>query len=111
LGDAIRLVLRLLETNAYKDLIAERVAPTDDDLKSDDALDQYLLRTVGTARHVSGTCKMGPAGDPMALVNQRLQVHGLEGIRCADPSVLPNVTRANTNVTAIMIGERVSDWI
>lgn len=111
LRDAIRLVLRLLETNAYKDLIAERVAPTDDDLKSDDALDQYLLRTVGTARHVSGTCKMGPAGDPMAVVNQRLQVHGLEGIRCADPSVLPNVTRANTNVTAIMIGERVSDWI
>ena len=85
--------------------------PTDQDLESDDALDDYLLRTVGTARHVSGTCKMGPAGDPMAVVNQRLQVHGLEGIRLADPSVLPNVTRANTNATAIMIGERVSGWI
>ena len=70
-----------------------------------------MLRTVGTARHVSGACKLGPATDPMAVVGQDLRVHGLEGIRVADPSILPNVVRANTNATAIMIGERLADFV
>ena len=111
LRSAIRLCVRLLESEPYRDLLATRVAPTDEELASDDLLDAYMLRTVGTARHVSGTCKMGPASDPMAVVDQGLRVHGLEGIRVADPSILPNVVRANTNATAIMIGERVSDLV
>ena len=80
-------------------------------LASDDALDSWLRRTCGTSRHVSGTCKMGPADDPQAVVDQFCRVRGLEGLRVADPSILPNVTRANTNATAIMIGERVADWL
>jgi choline dehydrogenase len=47
----------------------------------------------------------------LAVVDQDLRVHGLEGIRVADPSILPNVVRANTNATAIMIGERVADLV
>lgn len=53
---------------------------------------------------------MGPASDPMAVVNQYCQVHGLDGLRVVDTSVTPDVVRANTNATAIMIGERVADW-
>ena len=109
LRGAIRLCVRLLEGESYKDMVASRTAPTDEELANDDLLDAYMLRTVGTARHVSGTCKMGPASDPLAVVDQDLRVHGLEGIRVADPSILPNVVRANTNATAIMIGERVAD--
>ena len=111
LRGAIRLCVRLLEGESYKDMVASRTAPTDEELASDDLLDAYMLRTVGTARHVSGTCKMGPASDPLAVVDQDLRVHGLEGIRVADPSILPNVVRANTNATAIMIGERVADFV
>ena len=111
LRGAIRLCVRLLEGESYKDMVASRTAPTDEELASDDLLDAYMLRTVGTARHVSGTCKMGPASDSMAVVDQDLRVHGLEGIRVADPSILPNVVRANTNATAIMIGERVADFV
>ena len=111
LRGAVRLCLSLLESDSYRALLDARVAPTDEEMASDDALDDYMLRTVGTARHVSGTCKMGPASDSMAVVDQYLRVHGIEGLRVADPSVLPNVTRANTNATAIMIGERVADWI
>ena len=111
LRGAIRLCVRLLESDSYKDMVASRTAPTDEELASDDLLDAYMLRTVGTARHVSGTCKMGPTSDPLAVVDQDLRVHGLEGIRVADPSILPNVVRANTNATAIMIGERVADFV
>ena len=111
LRNAVRLALRLSEDSAFKDILVERVAPTDQDLASDDALDAWLLRHVGTGHHVSGTCKMGQNSDPMAVVDQYCRVHGVEGLRVADASIMPEVTRANTNSTTIMIGERVSDWI
>ncbi len=108
---AIRLAIRLAQHPAFKDLIVERVNLTDADLASDEALDRWLMRNVGTSHHVSGTCKMGPASDPMAVVDQYCRVHGLEGLRVADAAVMPDVIRANTNATTIMIGERVADWI
>jgi choline dehydrogenase len=54
---------------------------------------------------------MGPASDPMAVVDQYSHVHGIEGLRVADASIMPDVIRANTNATTIMISERVADWI
>ncbi len=54
---------------------------------------------------------MGPASDGMAVVDQYCRVHGLEGLRVADVSITPYLTRANTNATAIMIGEKLADWI
>ena len=80
-------------------------------LADDEALDAWLMRTVGTSRHISCTCRIGPDSDPMAVVDQYCRVRGMEGLRVEDCSVLPNVTWANTNATAIMIGERVADWI
>lgn len=111
LREAVRLCLKLSEDPAYSEIVEARVSPTDADMASDDALDSWLRRTCGTSRHVSGTCKMGPASDSHAVVDQFCRVRGLEGLRVADPSILPNVTRANTNATAIMIGERVADWL
>jgi choline dehydrogenase len=108
---AIRLAIRLAEYPAFKGLIIERVNPKESDLASDEALNHWLMRNVGTSHHVSGTCKMGPASDPMAVVDQYCRVHGLEGLRVADASVMPDVIRANTNATTIMIGERVADFI
>ena len=69
------------------------------------------MRNVGTSHHISGTCKMGPDSDPMAVLNQFGQVRGVEGLSVADASVMPDVVRANTNATSIMIGERVADWM
>ena len=108
--DGIRLCLRLAETPAFRAIVTGRVLPTDADMASDDALDAWLVRNLGTARHISGTCKIGPSSDPMAVVDQYLRVHGLEGVRVADASVMPQVPRANTNATAAMIGERAGDW-
>ena len=109
--EAVRLCIQLLEHEAFGDMIAERTDPTDQDLESDEALDAWILRTVGTNYHSAGTCKMGPESDPMAVVDQYCRVHGLEGLRVVDLSVCPNVVRANTNATAIMIGERAADLL
>jgi choline dehydrogenase len=108
---AIRLALRLAEHPALKNLIVERVNPKESDLASDEALDEWLMRNVGTSHHISGTCKMGPMSDPMAVVDQYCRVYGLEGLQVADASVMPDVIRANTNATTIMIGERMADFI
>ena len=111
LRDGVRLIVRLTESEAYRDIMRERLDPTDQDLSSDDALNAWLLRNVRTSQHLVGTCKMGPASDPMAVVDQHGRVHGVEGLGVADASVMPNTPRANTNVSTIMIAERVSDFI
>ena len=108
--DGIRLAVKMLETDAYKDVSDGRVTPTEGILTDDDALDLWIRQTVGSARHVSGTCKIGPDSDPMAVVDQQCRVKGLQGLWIADSSVMPQVPRANANATAIMIGERVAGW-
>ena len=108
---AIHTALRISEQPPFSDYVVERLNPTDEDLASDEALDRWLLLNVCTQHHSSGTCKMGPASDSMAVVDQYCHVHGLEGLRVVDASVMPDVIRANTNATTIMIAERVSDWI
>ncbi|MDA0797665.1 MAG: FAD-dependent oxidoreductase [Chloroflexi bacterium] len=71
----------------------------------------YARTTYGTYQHGAGTCMMGPASNPMAVVDPTLRVHGLDNLFVADASIMPRVTHGNTNVTAIMIGERVADFI
>lgn len=100
----------LLEHPLYQPLVKEIINITPNDLSSDETLDRWLVENLTTAIHMSGTCKMGPASDPMAVVDQYCRVHGLEGLRVVDTSVMPDVVRANTNATAIMIGERVAEW-
>ena len=107
----IRTVAELAEHPAFQELLLERVTPTDEELASDEALDAWLMKFVGSAAHVSGTCKMGPASDSMAVVDQYGKVHGLQNLRVVDASVMPNVIRANTNATTIMIAEKMADFI
>ena len=102
---------RLAEHESFHDIIAERVEPTDADLASDEALDAWLRREVTTSQHISCTCKMGPASDPLAVVDQFGRVHGLDNLRVVDASIMPDCIRANTNVTTMMIGERIADFI
>jgi predicted dehydrogenase (TIGR03970 family) len=110
--EGLRLAARLLESDAYKDVIDHRIHPANDILASDDALDLWVRQTVGTARHVSGTCKMGPDSDPMAVVDQYCRVKGIQGLWVADASVVPRIPRSGgAHATVIMIGERVVDWI
>ena len=72
-------------------------------------VDEYVRQTAITYHHQVGTCKLG--ADPLAVVDPRLRVHGIEGLRVADASVMPMVTTGNTNAPSIMIGERAADFI
>ncbi len=107
----VRLVMQLVESEALQNIIVERMAPVEADLASDEALDQWILTHISTAHHLAGTCKMGPASDTMAVVDQHGRVHGLQGLRVVDTSIMPDVVRANTNATAMMMAERIADWM
>ncbi len=109
--EGVHLVMKLGEDDAFKDIIESRIEPLDSDLESDDALDDWMMREATTGHHISGTCKMGPSSDAMAVVDQHGSVHGIEGLRVVDASVMPDCIRANTNVTTMMIGERMADFI
>lgn len=109
--EAIRLAVRLGEHPDFKAITVERIEPTAEDLRDDDALDAFALRNATTCMHISATCKMGPAADPMAVVDQFGKVHGVRNLRVADASIMPDCVRANTNVTTMMIGERIADFI
>ena len=99
---------RLLETPALralqkKDMFTEGVH-TDDDIR------ERLRARVDTVYHPVGTCKMG-VNDPLAVVDPRLKVYGLEGLRVVDASVMPTLIGGNTNAPTIMIGEKAADMI
>ena len=111
LRDGVRLCLELAQSDDLAPLIGERLAPTDADLASDDALDRWLMREATTFSHIAGTCKMGPASDPMSVVDQYGHVYGIEGLRIIDASIMPDLVRAPINPTVIMMGERLADVI
>lgn len=90
----------------------ERVAPLDEEtVRSDAALAEYIRATARTTFHPVGTARMGPAGDAAAVVDSHGRVHGVEALRVVDASIMPNIVNCNTNLTSIMIGERVADWM
>ncbi len=111
LREAIRLCVKLGQDEGFKDIVEDRIEPTDAELASDDALDVFMRREVTTGQHISCTCKMGPSDDPMSVVDQYGKVHGLQNLRVVDASIMPDCVRANTNVTTMMIGEHIADFI
>ena len=110
--EGLRFGISIIESDEFNDIVDFRIQPTDDILADDDAFSIWIRQTVGTARHVSGTCKMGPDSDPMAVVDQHCRVRGVQGLWVADASVAPKIPRSGgMHPTALMIGERVVDWV
>ena len=104
----MRMSRRIAETDALSGYIADELRPGAS-AQSDDDLLTFARDTGVTIYHPVGTCKMG--ADPMAVVDDRLRVHGIEGLRVVDASIMPTLVSGNTNAPAIMIGEKASDMI
>jgi len=111
LMDGVRLAWQV----AHEPEIAahvERVALlTEATLDSDEALAGYVGATVTTQFHPCGTLRMGPAGDPMAVVDNQCRLRGIDDLRVVDASIMPSIPRANINLTTMMVAERMADWM
>jgi 4-pyridoxate dehydrogenase len=108
--DGLRLVRRLCAAPPVKDFVDRELAPGPG-IQSDDDLDAYIRATAATAHHPLGTCKMGPESDKMAVVDPKLRVYGIAGLRVVDASVMPDLVGGNINAPVIMIAEKAADLI
>jgi choline dehydrogenase-like flavoprotein len=98
----------MLETEAFKGILAERTKPSAKLMSNDHELNAWMRANVSTATHTSRSCHMGPDSDETAVVDQTCRVRGVEGLRVADTSVMPFLTSRGPSATAVMIGERTS---
>jgi choline dehydrogenase-like flavoprotein len=80
-------------------------------IEDDAALETFIRERAATTYHPAGTCRMGPASDGMAVVDAQLRVHGIQGLRVADASIMPNLVGGNTAAPAMMIGERAARFV
>ena len=106
----IRFARPLAATRGLAPYIAGEYRPGPD-ARSDDDLLEFARNHGATIFHPSGTCRMGPASDATAVVDARLSVHGLAGLRVVDCSIMPTPVSGNTNVPVIMVAEKAADLI
>jgi choline dehydrogenase len=108
-----RLIPQLREifaTSPLSDVLGAEVMPGKD-VQTNDEIDAWVRTACNTALHPVGSCAMGSASDPMAVVDPQLRVHGLEGLRIADAAIMPRIVGGNTNAACIMIGEKAADLV
>jgi choline dehydrogenase len=106
--DGIKILRKILAASALKPFVVDEVYPGPDKVSDEDLLD-YCRKTGSTVYHPTSTCRMG--SDPLAVVDHRLRVRGIEGLRVVDASVMPDLMSGNTNAPVIMIAEKASDMI
>jgi choline dehydrogenase len=106
--DGLKMTRRLVATRAMAPYIVREHLPGPD-VKTDEELLDCARNIAQTIYHPTSTCKMGPDED--SVVDERLRVRGIEGLRVADASIMPEICSGNTNAPAIMIGEKASDMI
>jgi choline dehydrogenase len=106
--DGLKTIRRVIQASAMKPYVLAEHAPGDD-VRTDDAWLDYARRVGGTVYHPTSTCRMGR--DPLAVVDERLRVRGLGGLRIVDASIMPQVVSGNSNAATIMIAEKGADMI
>jgi choline dehydrogenase-like flavoprotein len=106
--DTLRYIRRLVESHALQDFVAQETLPGPE-VQTDEEIFSMIQRTGSSVFHASGTCKMGQ--DELSVVDPRLRVRGVSGLRVADASVMPALVSGNTNAAAMVIGWRASELI
>jgi len=108
LSQGVKLARRILATPAWDTVRGPETVPGPA-IQSDEEIREHIRKSCSTAFHPVGTCKMG--SDDLAVVDSQLRVRGMEGLRVADASIIPNLIGGNTAAPAMMIGEKASDMI
>ena len=103
-----RFTRTFLATQPAADLIASEILPGDA-VQTDEQIDAFVRRGVGTAMHPTSTCALGQG--PLAVVDETLRVRGVNGLRVVDCSIMPTIPGGNTNAPAIMVAEKAADMI
>jgi choline dehydrogenase len=109
LVQGVKLARELFATRAFSEWVGQELMPGPDVGTSDEDLIEFVKNTADSYHHQAGSCRMGM--DELAVVDPRLRVHGIEGLRIADASVMPAVTTGNCHTGIVMIGERCADMI
>ncbi|MGR4868261.1 GMC family oxidoreductase [Variovorax sp. LARHSF232] len=104
-----QLQQRIIESSPFDGARGDMIYP----VRADDAaaMTEDIRNRADTQYHPAGTCKMGPASDPMAVLDARLRVRGIDGLRVADASVMPTLIGGNTNAPSIMVGEKAAQMV
>jgi len=111
LKETVRLAFEIATSSPVKDEIDEILFPDADTVNDDEKLEAFIRSISNTSYHGSCTCRIGPDGDPLAVVDQHLAVRGTENLWIADASVMVRVPTGLTNLTSYMIGERLAGWL
>lgn len=108
LRDGIRIARNIHQQSAFNDVRSDEYEPGAA-CQSDEELNAYIRRSANSLYHPVGTCRMGD--DPMAVVDAKMRVHGVDGLRVVDASVMPEIISGNTNLPVMMMAERASEFI
>ena len=108
--DCIRLTREILNQPALDEFRGDEANPGIE-VNTDDEIDAWVRSNVESAYHPSCTCKMGSENDPMAVVNNKGQVNGIDKLRVVDSSIFPTITNGNLNAPTIMAAEKIADSI
>lgn len=108
--EGFKIVRRILSASAFAPYRGPEYLPGEQ-VQTDDDITQYVRDRAETLYHPTGTCKMGTANDPMSVVDEKLRVRGINGLRVVDASIMPTITSGNTNAPTIMIAEKAADLI
>jgi choline dehydrogenase len=111
LMQGVRLASEIATSSPVAAELDELLFPDPETVADDAKLSAFIRGIVNTCYHASGTCRLGPDGDPGAVVSQRLAVNGTRNLWVADASVLPTVPTGLTNVSSFMVGERLGAWL
>ncbi len=109
--EAVRAARHLARTAPLAEIAVQELYPAPETPDDPEALEAVVWGRIETYHHPVATCRMGPTRDPMAVVDARGNVHGVDGLAVADASIMPTVPAANTNVPTIMVAERCAAWL
>ncbi|MED5428652.1 MAG: GMC oxidoreductase, partial [Chloroflexota bacterium] len=111
MAEGVEIASEIIESPAMENIVDGRTSPPDGIFKDKSLLHKWLRSSTTTGNHLTSTCAMGIASNKFAVVDETCRVFGVDNLYIADASIMPETVRANTNVTTMMIGERLADFL